>query len=55
MAFIKAEIRTGAYYDSAFLMQLQRTFSDLPGIEDAGVVMGTETNKELLARIDLLS
>jgi FdrA protein len=55
MAFIKAEIRTGAYYDSAFLMQLQRTFSDLPGIQDAGVVMGTETNKELLARIDLLS
>ncbi|MEI7987856.1 MAG: acyl-CoA synthetase FdrA [Chloroflexota bacterium] len=55
MAVIKAEIRTGAYYDSAFLMQLQRTFSDLPGIQDAGVVMGTETNKELLARIDLLS
>lgn len=55
MAFIKAEIRKGAYYDSAFLMQLQRTFSDLPGVQDAGVVMGTDTNKELLARIDLLS
>lgn len=54
MSVIKAEVRTGAYYDSAFLMQLQRSLSDLPGIEDAGVVMGTETNKELLARIDLL-
>ncbi len=55
MSSIKAVIRRGAYYDSAFLMQLQRTFSDLPGVQDAGVVMGTDTNKELLARIDLLS
>jgi FdrA protein len=55
MAVIKAEVRTGTYYDSAFLMQLQRTLGDLPGIEDAGVIMGTDTNKEMLARIDLLS
>jgi FdrA protein len=54
MSATKAEIRSGAYYDSAFLMQLQRTLSDLPGILDAGVVMGTEANKDLLAHIDLL-
>jgi FdrA protein len=48
------DIRRGAYYDSAFLMQLQRTLSDLPGVQDAGVIMGTPTNKELLAAIDLL-
>jgi len=48
------DIRRGAYYDSAFLMQLQRTLSDLPGVVDAGVVMGTPTNMELLATIDLL-
>jgi FdrA protein len=48
------DIRRGAYYDSAFLMQLQRTLSDLPGVLDAGVVMGTPTNQELLAAMELL-
>ena len=55
MTTIKAQIRSGVYYDSAFLMQLQRSLSDLPGVEDAGVVMGTESNKEILAHINLLS
>ena len=48
MATIKTEIRTGAYYDSVILMQLQRTLADLPDVLDAGVVMGTNANKELL-------
>lgn len=55
MAVIKAEVRTGVYYDSAFLMQLQRTLAELPGVEDAGVIMGTESNKELLSHINLVS
>lgn len=55
MAIIKAQIRSGAYYDSAFLMQMQRSLSDAPGIQDAGVMMGTDTNKEILARIDLVN
>ncbi len=55
MSVIKAEIRSGVYYDSAVLMQLQRSLSDLPGVEDAGVIMGTPTNKELLARVNLVS
>jgi FdrA protein len=55
MAVIKAEIRSGAYYDSAFLMQLQRSMAGLAGVQDAGVVMGTEGNKEILAHIELLS
>jgi FdrA protein len=55
MPVIKAQVRTGAYYDSAFLMQLQRSLAALPGVQDAGVVMGTDSNKEILAHIDLLS
>ncbi|HEY84897.1 MAG TPA: acyl-CoA synthetase FdrA [Chloroflexi bacterium] len=55
MAVTKVEIRTGAYYDSVVLMQLQRNLSDLPGIIDAGVVMGTEANKEVLEVSDLLT
>ncbi len=50
-----AEIRTGAYYDSVVLMQLQRALSALPGVLDAGVVMGTPANKELLLHTNLLT
>jgi len=42
------QIRRGAYYDSVVLMQLQRALSALPGIQDAGVVMATPANLELL-------
>ena len=55
MTSIEAEIRSGAYYDSVVLMQLQRSLAGLPGILDAGVVMGTDANKEILAQSDLLS
>lgn len=48
MAYIKTEIRSGAYFDSVILMQLQRSLADLPGVLDAGVVMGTAANLELL-------
>lgn len=55
MTVIKSEIRSGTYYDSAVLMQLQRSMSQLEGVLDAGVVMGTEENKEILAHIDLVN
>src|SRR3990172_1873183 len=55
MTIIKVEIRSGAYYDSVILMQLQRSLAGLPGILDAGVVMGTEANKDILSQSDLLS
>ena len=51
----KAEIRRGAYYDSVVLMQLQRSLAALPGVLDAGVVMGTDANKAVLAQSDLLT
>ena len=51
----KSEIRAGAYYDSVVLMQLQRKLAALPGVDDAGVVMATHANLELLADSDLLS
>ncbi len=54
MAIIKTEIRSGAYFDSVILMQLQRSLADLPGVLDAGVVMGTSANLELLAQSGLL-
>jgi len=55
MAVTKAEIRSGAYYDSVLLMQLQRSLAALPGVLYAGVVMGTDANKDVLAQSDLLT
>jgi len=37
------------------LMQLQRSLAALPGILDAGVMMGTDANKEILAQSGLLT
>ena len=54
MPSIKTEIRSGAYYDSVVLMQLQRSLADLPQVIDAGVVMGTKANKDLLDHTGLL-
>lgn len=54
MAFIKVEIRSGAYYDSVILMKLQRSLAEQLGILDAGVVMGTAANKEILAQSNML-
>lgn len=54
MAETRVEVRSGVYYDSVILMQLQRALAALPGISEAGVVMGTSANKELLAQSNLL-
>ena len=55
MSKTAVEIRSGAYYDSVVLMQLQRSLSEQPGVLDAGVVMGTDANKDVLAQSDLLA
>jgi len=47
MAVTQSEIRSGAYYDSVVLMHLQRSLAGLPGVLDAGVVMGTAANKDI--------
>ena len=54
MTVIKWNVRAGAYYDSVVLMQLQRGLLGLPGVVDAGVVMATQANRELLASNNLL-
>lgn len=53
MSVIRAQIRRGAYADSIVLMHLQSSLAALPGVEDAGAVMGTAANLELLAGNEL--
>ena len=48
MSVTRSEVRAGAYYDSVVLMQLQRGLADLPDVLDAGVVMATPANCDLL-------
>ena len=55
MTALKTQIRHSAYYDSVVLMQLQRALVALPGVLDAGVVMGTAANKDILAQSNLLT
>lgn len=54
MPVTRFEIRSGAYYDSVVLMQLQAGLAALDGVLDAGVVMATPTNCALLAENELL-
>ena len=51
---IECEVRSGVYYDSIVLLQLQQFLAGLPGVVDAGVAMATATNKEILAQSQLL-
>ena len=54
MTITKYDVRRGTYYDSVVLMHLQRALAGLPGIVDAGVVMATPANRDLLSANDLL-
>lgn len=46
---VRTRIKPSAYFDSVALMLAQRDVRVLPGVAEAGVVMGTEANKTLLA------
>lgn len=54
MTITKYDVRRGAYYDSVVLMELQRGLIALPGVLDAGVVMATPANCDLLSANHLL-
>jgi len=52
---LSTDIRPGAYADSIVLMRLQAALADLPGVDEAGAVMGTAANKAILEAQGLLS
>lgn len=49
MSVFGSEVRQGVYFDSVVLMQLQKALVELDRVDDAGVVMATDANRELLA------
>ncbi len=52
---IKTIVRTSAYHDSVSLMLVARDLAQLPGVEDAALVMGTQANKGILEQSGLLT
>jgi len=51
---IRNEIRKGLYLDSVALMRAARAIAALPGVEEAGMMMGTPANKEILREAGVL-
>jgi FdrA protein len=48
------QIRQGLYRDSVVLMQIGRQLAALPGVEEAGLFIGTEANKQILREAGLI-
>ena len=54
-AAIVNEVRKGFYLDSVALMRRSREIAGLPGVEEAALMMGTPSNRQILADADLLA
>ncbi len=49
------EVRKGFYLDSVALMRLSRTIAEMEGVEEAALMMGTPSNREIMAAAELLT
>ncbi|MCL7402004.1 MAG: hypothetical protein LZ168_04375 [Thaumarchaeota archaeon] len=55
MVIVRNIVKENYFRDSIQLMQLSEEAKRLPGVIDVALVMGTETNKEILERLGLLT
>jgi FdrA protein len=51
---VRSAVKRSAYFDSVTLMLAQREVRAQPGVEEAGMVLATETNRALLREAGLL-
>ena len=51
---VAGQIKKGAYFDSVTLMRVGKELAGLPGVADAAVVMGTQSNKAILKSSGLM-
>jgi FdrA protein len=54
MSVIRNEVRRATYFDSLVLMRIARQTTGLAGVEEAGLMIGTPTNKQILREADVL-
>ncbi len=52
---VKTVIKASEYHDSVTLMLVAKELTKLPGVQDAAVVMGTDSNKAILDQSGLLT
>jgi len=55
MSVIRNEVRRTTYLDSIVLMRMSREIAALAGVEEAGLIMGTPANKEILREAGILA
>ena len=53
MSVILNEVRRATYLDSIVLMRISRQIAVLPGIEEAGLIIGTPANKQILRDVGI--
>jgi FdrA protein len=54
MSVVLNEVRRATYFDSIVLMRISRQIAALPGVEEAGLMIGTPANKEILREAGIL-
>jgi FdrA protein len=54
MSVVLNEIRRATYFDSIVLMRVSRQVAALPGVEEAGLMIGTPANKDILLAAGIL-
>jgi FdrA protein len=54
-SFVLTEVRKGFYLDSVALMRLSRALAEKPGVIEAGLMMGTPANRQIMADAGLLA
>jgi FdrA protein len=55
MSVILNEVRRATYFDSIVLMRISRQIAALPGVEEAGLIIGTPANKDILREAGILA
>jgi FdrA protein len=54
MSVIANEVRRAAYFDSIVLMRISRQVAGMAGVEEAGLMLGTPANKDILRDAGIL-
>src|SRR5215831_15292494 len=54
MSVIANEVRRATYFDSIVLMRISRQIAGMAGVEEAGLMLGTPANKEILREAGVL-
>jgi succinyl-CoA synthetase alpha subunit len=54
MSAVVNEVRRATYFDSIVLMRIAREVAALPGVEEAGLMIGTPANKDILREAGIL-